>query len=117
MVPMRRRVFNASGDGGIGPEQSIYGFRGASDGQIFSLPSFSQPSGRPLFLSIAWRNDISVLNAANHVAEKAEGGSLGACRRRRYYAAQVPDPTPACLGGAGLSTAEQAAARMVGALI
>ena len=69
------------------PKQSIYGFRGASDGQMFSFyRHFPTEHVRPLFLSIAWRNDISVLNAANHVAEKLkEVPRVGACRRRRYY--------------------------------
>ena len=69
---MRQRVFRAHPVMAVGdPKQSIYGFRGASDGQMFSFyRHFPTEHAQPLFLSIAWRNDISVLNAANHVAEK-----------------------------------------------
>lgn len=100
------------------PKQSIYGFRGASDGQMFSFyRHFPTPHAQPLFLSIAWRNDISVLNAANRVAEplkdvpewvRAAGGDI--------TAAQVPDLRPRCSlnGEPGSPAFEQAAAGMVG---
>ena len=100
------------------PKQSIYGFRGASDGQMFSFyRHFPTKHVQPLFLSIAWRNDISVLNAANHVAEKlkkvpewvrAADGDI--------TAAQVPDLRPRCalVGEPGSPAFEQAAAGMVG---
>lgn len=55
------------------PQQSIYGFRGASAGQLFSFgrwfPVGSGEHSPPAFLSTAWRNDTSILDAANAVAE------------------------------------------------
>ena len=120
-------IYGADEDAGIpahpvmavgDPKQSIYGFRGASDGQMFSFyRHFPTEHAQPLFLSIAWRNDISVLNAANHVAEKlkevpewvrAAGGDI--------TAAQVPDLRPRCalVGEPGSPAFEQAAAGMVG---
>lgn len=51
------------------PHQSIYGFRGASAGQLFRFPEvFRRADGRPAAtaaLTIAWRNSLSVLDAAN----------------------------------------------------
>lgn len=75
------------------PNQSIYGFRGASAGQLFRFPTEfparldgagtpgsgdapgpGNPGGlRPAsvaYLSTAWRNSISVLSAANAVSAK-----------------------------------------------
>lgn len=54
------------------PQQSIYGFRGASSGQLFGFGRHF-PSGGPAreavsFLSVAWRNDTAILAAANRVA-------------------------------------------------
>lgn len=52
------------------PKQSIYGFRGASDGQLFSFYDFfPTQDATPSYLSVAWRNDTSILAAANRVAE------------------------------------------------
>lgn len=52
------------------PKQSIYGFRGASDGQLFSFYDFFPTDDTtPSYLSVAWRNDTSILAAANRVAE------------------------------------------------
>lgn len=55
------------------PQQSIYGFRGASAGQLFSFARwFPAPAGQrsvPGFLTTAWRNDTAILDAANAVAE------------------------------------------------
>ena len=100
------------------PKQSIYGFRGASDGQMFSFyRHFPTAHVRPLFLSIAWRNDISVLNAANHVAEKLkEVPEWVRAADGDITAAQVPDLRPRCalVGEPGSPTFEQAAAGMVG---
>lgn len=100
------------------PKQSIYGFRGASDGQMFSFyRHFPTEHVRPLFLSIAWRNDISVLNAANHVAEKLkEVPEWVRAADGDITAAQVPDLRPRCalVGEPGSSAFEQAAAGMVG---
>ena len=100
------------------PKQSIYGFRGASDGQMFSFyRHFPTEHVRPLFLSIAWRNDISVLNAANHVAEKLkEVSEWVRAADGDITAAQVPDLRPRCalVGEPGSPAFEQAAAGMVG---
>ncbi|WP_237225272.1 ATP-dependent DNA helicase [Rothia nasisuis] len=51
------------------PKQSIYGFRGASDGQLFSFYDYF-PAEDPTasYLTVAWRNDASILAAANRVA-------------------------------------------------
>lgn len=100
------------------PKQSIYGFRGASDGQMFSFyRHFPTEHAQPLFLSIAWRNDISVLNAANHVAEKLkEVPEWVRAADGDITAAQVPDLRPCCalVGEPGSPAFEQAAAGMVG---
>ena len=100
------------------PKQSIYGFRGASDGQMFSFyRHFPTPHAQPLFLSIAWRNDISVLNAANHVAEKLkEVPEWVRAADGDITAAQVPDLRPRCalVGEPGSPAFEQVAAGMVG---
>lgn len=100
------------------PKQSIYGFRGASDGQMFSFyRHFPTEHAQPLFLSIAWRNDISVLNAANHVAEKLkEVPEWVRAADGDINAAQVPDLRPRCalVGEPGSPAFEQAAAGMVG---
>ncbi|MBM7051072.1 ATP-dependent DNA helicase [Rothia sp. ZJ1223] len=51
------------------PKQSIYGFRGASAGQLFSFYEyFPTEDPTPSFLSTAWRNDTAILDAANTVA-------------------------------------------------
>ncbi|MDO4898973.1 MAG: ATP-dependent helicase, partial [Rothia sp. (in: high G+C Gram-positive bacteria)] len=48
------------------PKQSIYGFRGASDGQLFSFYDFFPTSNRTAsYLTVAWRNDSAILSAAN----------------------------------------------------
>ena len=62
------------------PHQSIYGFRGASAGQLFAFPgTFPRVQALPgggtrrvnadvSHLTVAWRNDEAVLEAANTVA-------------------------------------------------
>lgn len=57
------------------PHQSIYGWRGASAGGLERFPTtFRRPAtegGGPaqvLALTTSWRNDVKVLDAANHVA-------------------------------------------------
>lgn len=120
-------IYGADEDAGIpahpvmavgDPKQSIYGFRGASDGQMFSFyRHFPTEHVQPLFLSIAWRNDISVLNAANHVAEKLkEVPKWVRAADGDITAAQVPDLRPRCalMGDPGSPAFEQAAAGMVG---
>nr|WP_221419513.1 ATP-dependent DNA helicase [Micrococcus flavus] len=63
------------------PHQSIYGFRGASAGQLFSFPGAfprrgAGEDGRPgrvnadvSHLTVAWRNDAAVLALANRVVK------------------------------------------------
>lgn len=63
------------------PNQSIYGFRGASAGQLFSFPhQFPQVTGddwgadlspaEKLQLTTAWRNAEQILDGANAVADR-----------------------------------------------
>ncbi len=67
------------------PNQSIYGFRGASAGQLFSMPSQFQrhtPDGQRSpadvrHLTVAWRNSLNVLQAANTVAAPLRQGGQG----------------------------------------
>ena len=100
------------------PKQSIYGFRGASDGQMFSFyRHFPTPHSQPLFLSVAWRNDISILNAANHVAEKLKDvPEWVRAVRGDISADQVPDLRPRCVlvGEEGTPAFEEAASGMTG---
>lgn len=52
------------------PKQSIYGFRGASDGQLFSFYDYFPTEDRSAsYLTVAWRNDQAILAAANRVAQ------------------------------------------------
>ena len=60
------------------PQQSIYGFRGASSGQLFSFvanfPRAAEPGADAdapadsSFLTVAWRNATSILDVANRIA-------------------------------------------------
>lgn len=60
------------------PNQSIYGFRGASAGQLFSF--IDEFGARQLELTTAWRNSQGILDMANHVAqplrEQADAGHI-----------------------------------------
>lgn len=49
------------------PNQSIYGFRGASAGQLFSF--VTEFGAAQLELTTAWRNSRGILDMANHVAQ------------------------------------------------
>ncbi|MDN6351367.1 MAG: ATP-dependent helicase, partial [Yaniella sp.] len=49
------------------PNQSIYGFRGASAGQLFSF--VHEFDAEQLVLTTAWRNSSDILDMANHVAQ------------------------------------------------
>lgn len=49
------------------PNQSIYGFRGASAGQLFSF--VEEFGAHQLVLTTAWRNSSDILDMANHVAQ------------------------------------------------
>lgn len=74
------RAVMAVGD----PNQSIYGFRGASAGQLFSfahafpvLTTEGKAVAPTYFLSTAWRNSIAILNAANAVSAPLRLGGSG----------------------------------------
>ena len=60
------------------PNQSIYGFRGASAGQLFSF--VEEFGAEQLELTTAWRNSSHILDVANHVAqplrENAQAGHV-----------------------------------------
>lgn len=81
------------------PHQSIYGWRGASAGGLERFPTdfpdvVDDGDRRPaavFALSTSWRNDVAVLDAANHVA-----GPL-----RRSDRARVELPTLGARPGAG----------------
>jgi DNA helicase II / ATP-dependent DNA helicase PcrA len=81
------------------PHQSIYGFRGASAGQLFRFPEiFTKDDGGyapTAELTIAWRNSARILQAANVMSAE-----LTAAQERKANARL----------GAGLTAAERAAA-------
>ncbi|MDR0482403.1 MAG: ATP-dependent helicase [Cellulomonadaceae bacterium] len=60
------------------PHQSIYGWRGASAGGLTRFPTrFPRADGTPcavLTLSTSWRNDVSILGAANVTASDLRSG-------------------------------------------
>ncbi|MEZ0164694.1 ATP-dependent helicase [Kineococcus sp. LSe6-4] len=72
------------------PHQSIYGWRGASAGNLVSFPAhFRRADDTPaarLPLATSWRNDVGVLAAANVVAgplnEALEAGTVAVLRPR-----------------------------------
>lgn len=70
----RDRGVMAVGD----PNQSIYGWRGASaDGLAGFLRDFrseDQPPIQQFALMTSWRNDVAILHAANAIVPPAEGG-------------------------------------------
>lgn len=94
------------------PNQSIYGFRGASAGQLFrfptefpardenAAPSESAESGfgmRPAsvaYLSTAWRNSINVLEGANAVSARLNAASATGIA--------VPSLKPSAFAGVGI---------------
>jgi DNA helicase-2/ATP-dependent DNA helicase PcrA len=49
------------------PNQSIYGWRGASASNLAAFPSQFGASGQPYPLSVSWRNGIRILDAANEL--------------------------------------------------
>lgn len=55
------------------PNQSIYGFRGASAGQLFSF--VEEFGAEQLVLTTAWRNSRDILDMANHVAQPLRDGA------------------------------------------
>ncbi|MEC3850445.1 ATP-dependent helicase [Paenarthrobacter ureafaciens] len=100
------------------PNQSIYGFRGASAGQLFhfvhefpvrlTAPARGEPGLAPAptsYLTTAWRNGRNILTAANTIAaplnqEASKDGPAG--DRTRSGGVQVPPlvPSPAAVEGA-----------------
>lgn len=70
------RALFATGDGGVpvtavgDPNQSIYGWRGASATTLTRFPAeFTDGSPTPVRqLATTWRNDASILRVANHLA-------------------------------------------------
>lgn len=86
-------LFGASSGQGLGhpvtavgdPNQSIYGFRGASAGQLFSFPQRFQridDDGAPhpadtAQLTTAWRNAEHILDGANAIAAPLLGATTG----------------------------------------
>ncbi|HET7414541.1 MAG TPA: ATP-dependent DNA helicase [Arthrobacter sp.] len=88
------------------PNQSIYGFRGASAGQLFSFPTTfpvrrAEGSLAPApvkYLSIAWRNSVNILTMANTISRPlntVDSNRPGVAR------VEVPDLRPAPGAGAG----------------
>jgi DNA helicase-2/ATP-dependent DNA helicase PcrA len=90
------------------PNQSIYGFRGASAGQLFhfvrEFPVRTGPADAPgnwapaptSYLTTAWRNGRSILSAANVMSE-----SLG-----KAAAARGPAGGGSAPGGGGMAAAD-----------
>ena len=90
------------------PQQSIYGFRGASSGQLFSFvenfpvrgSSDVEPSrfADTSFLTTAWRNSLAVLEVANAVAEPLRTPPAWS---RSAATVEVPplDPAPGAVRG------------------
>ena len=83
------------------PNQSIYGFRGASAGQLFrfpeQFPAVNEDGSRQLaevrHLTVAWRNSVNVLEAANCITDAAKTGTTGP------VAVRPLDPSPAASPG------------------
>ncbi|RLZ02637.1 DNA helicase UvrD [Kocuria tytonicola] len=88
------------------PQQSIYGFRGASAGQLFSFvenfprrtPDGQRAVADTSFLTTAWRNSLSVLDVANAVAEPLRTAPSW---NRSAASLRVPplDPSPQAVRG------------------
>lgn len=84
------------------PHQSIYGFRGASAGQLFRFPEvFRRADGRPAAtaaLTVAWRNSLAVLDAANAMSRE-----LNRRAQKQHAGSSVPlaelRPRPAAPAG------------------
>ena len=100
------------------PNQSIYGFRGASAGQLFhfvrEFPVRADGDDGPgrfvpaptSYLTTAWRNGRAILSAANIMSE-----ALGRAEARKAPAGStVAGPTAACITPAGTMPAGTATA-------
>ncbi|MBO0920683.1 UvrD-helicase domain-containing protein [Cellulomonas sp. zg-ZUI222] len=100
------------------PHQSIYGWRGASPGGLARFPAafpvvVTAPDGtqdrRPAAvaqLSTSWRNDVAVLDAANHVAAPLR---TGAARVEVPRLAPRPGAGPGAVQAVVASTVEDEA--------
>ncbi|NAZ77774.1 UvrD-helicase domain-containing protein, partial [Kineococcus sp. T13] len=99
------------------PHQSIYGWRGASAGNLLDFPAhFPRADGTParrLPLATSWRNDAAVLAAANLVAAPLgagpDAGGLAALRAR-------PDAGTGRVRTAFAATVEEEAAQVAARL-
>ncbi|WP_246036128.1 ATP-dependent DNA helicase [Sinomonas susongensis] len=88
------------------PNQSIYGFRGASAGQLSAFPeTFPEvlPDGlrrraAVSHLTTAWRNSVSVLATANIAAEPLRGAAPYAPKAARAEVRSL-DPSPVAAPG------------------
>lgn len=88
------------------PNQSIYGFRGASAGQLFSFPTAfpiksatdSLAPAPVKYLSVAWRNSGNVLTMANTISRPLNSVDPNRPGSARVH---VPDLLPAPGAGAG----------------
>ena len=60
------------------PQQSIYGWRGASADNLAAFPAAFSSSARAQrhTLMISWRNDLAVLTAANALLAEADAGTV-----------------------------------------
>lgn len=85
------------------PKQSIYGFRGASAGQLHRFgadfprvaPDGSVQRARTLYLTTAWRNDQHILDAANLVSAPLSGADGSGTDGNRAAGAVPPlQPRP-----------------------
>ncbi|WP_434613723.1 ATP-dependent helicase [Arthrobacter sp. A5] len=78
------------------PHQSIYGFRGASAGQLFRFPDIFRRAGggsaATAELTTAWRNSINILNAANVMSEVLNSAQRRRAASRRATVSRVPGP-------------------------
>ncbi|MEV4901760.1 ATP-dependent DNA helicase [Citricoccus sp. NPDC055426] len=104
------------------PHQSIYGFRGASAGQLFAFPGlFSVPRAgggadpAPVsYLTTAWRNSHTILAAANTVAGPLRSEPVGGIQVKPLTAS--PIAVDGEVRAAWLPDSEQEAAAVVAAL-
>ncbi|PPK98763.1 DNA helicase-2/ATP-dependent DNA helicase PcrA [Kineococcus xinjiangensis] len=96
------------------PNQSIYGWRGASAGNLQSFPAhFPRADGTPAAvapLSTSWRNDAAVLAVANVAAAPLSGGGVVPPLRAR------PGAGPGLVRTAFLPTVEEEAAHVAARL-
>ncbi|MGO1883970.1 MAG: ATP-dependent helicase [Citricoccus sp.] len=104
------------------PHQSIYGFRGASAGQLFAFPRlFSVPQegagAQPApvsYLTTAWRNSHTILAAANTVAGPLRSAPVAGIQVKPLTASPVA--VDGVVRAAWLPDSEQEAAAVVAAL-